>query len=129
MLTKLKNIPITLIFFESANRIEDCLADLLSSMGDRDMALTRELTKMFEEVWRGSVSQLLARVQNDGQPKGEIVLVIEGVKEDAEQLDVEAILKDALEHNSLKDAVALVTGRTGLPKKEVYHLALEIQKK
>jgi len=127
-LVKLKNIPITLIFFESANRIENSLEDILESLGDREMALTRELTKMFEDVWHGKVSELLERVKKDGAPKGEIVLVVAGASEE-EEYDVEAILKDALEHNSLKDAVALVMGRTGLPKKEIYNLALELQKK
>lgn len=129
LLNVLKTIPVTVIFFESPNRIEDSLEDILATFGDRQMALARELTKMFEDVWRGRVSELLARVKKDGQPKGEIVLVIEGMSEDSEEIDVEGILKDALEHNSLKDAVALVMGRTGLPKKQIYNLALELQKK
>ena len=129
LLSVLQTIPVTVIFFESANRIEDSLEDILKIFGDRQMALARELTKMFEDVWRGSVSELLERIRRDGQPKGEIVLVIEGKKDDAEAIDVEDILKDALEHNSLKDAVALVMGRTGLPKKQIYNLALELQKK
>lgn len=127
-LIKLKTIPITMIFFDSANRVEDTLADILETMGDREMALARELTKMFEDVWQGKVSELIERIKADGPPRGEIVLVVAGASEE-EDLDVEAILKDALEHNSLKDAVALVMGRTGLPKKEIYSLALEIQKR
>ncbi len=128
-LLRWKNTPSTLIFFESANRVEDSLNDILEILGDRNMALARELTKMFEDVWRGKVSELLTRLQKDGQPKGEIVLVIEGASGDGEELDLEAILMDALGHNSLKDAVALVMGRTGLPKKQIYNLALELSKK
>ncbi len=123
-----KPIPVTVIFFESANRIEDSLADILEAFGDRRMALARELTKMFEDVWRGTVSELLSRVKADGQPKGEIVLVIEG-NTDREEYDLEAMIAEALENHSLKDAVALVVDRTGHPKKEIYNLALGIQKK
>lgn len=129
VLSKVKTIPITVLFFESPNRIEESLEDILTVFGDRQMALARELTKMFEDVWRGKVSELLERVKRDGQPKGEIVLVIDGMKEDDEKIDIEALLKEALENNSMKDAVVLVTGRTGMPKKEIYNLALELQKK
>ena len=127
-LIRWKNSPATLIFFESANRVEDSLKDILDVLGDRPMALARELTKMFEDIWRGNVSELYARLQSDGAPKGEIVLVIEGAKE-TEEFDIEQLLTDALQHHSLKDAAALVSGRTGLPKKEVYNQALALQKK
>ena len=129
VLSKVRSIPITVLFFESPNRIEESLEDILSIFGDRQMALARELTKMFEDVWRGKVSELLERVRRDGHPKGEIVLVIDGMKESDEKIDIESLLKKALENNSLKDAVTLVTGRTGMPKKEVYNIALELQKK
>ena len=127
-LNHLKTIPITLIFFESANRIEDSLEDILATLGDRQMALTRELTKMFEDVWRGKVSELLARVKKDGQPKGEIVLVIEGQGFAEEEIDLEKMLFIALENNSLKDAVAIVADQSGQPKKQVYERALENSK-
>lgn len=127
-LAKWKTVSSTLIFFESANRIEKSLEDILDVLGDREMALARELTKMFEEVRRGKVSELIASLQ-DSAPKGEIVLIIEGAKSDSEELNLEEILEEALKHHSLKDAVALVQGRTGLPKKQVYSLALELGRK
>lgn len=128
-LAKWKAVSSTLIFFESANRIDKSLEDILEVLGNRDMALARELTKMFEEIRRGKVSELIEKIREDGPPKGEIVLVISGAGSDTEELDLEKILADALEHHSLKDAVALVQGRTGLPKKQIYNLALELGRK
>src|SRR2546423_5053312 len=72
-----KDSPHTLIFYESPYRIEDCLTDALEVFGDRSAALACELTKMFEKVERGTLSSLLASVQQS-RPKGEYVIVIAG---------------------------------------------------
>jgi len=117
----------TLIFFESANRIENSLEDILGTLGDRRMALTRELTKMFEETRNGKVSEILETVRVD-PPRGEIVLIIEGASKNSEEVDLESLLKGALVHHSLKDAVTLIAGKTGVPKKQVYAAALDLQK-
>lgn len=123
-----KDSKSTLIVFESATRVESCCKDIIEVLGDRPMALTRELTKKFEEVWRGQVSEVIARLEMDGAPKGEIVLVIGGVEEgEGKDIDLDALLKKALKSLSVKEAVAAIADQTGLPKKQVYNRALELK--
>ncbi|HNQ91454.1 MAG TPA: 16S rRNA (cytidine(1402)-2'-O)-methyltransferase [Alphaproteobacteria bacterium] len=123
-----KDTPATLVIFESATRVASCCKDIIATLGDRPMALTRELTKKFEEVWRGQVSDIIARLETEGAPKGEIVLVIGGAEEGAgEDIDLDALLIKALKTLSVKEAVAAIVDQTGLPKKQVYNRALEIK--
>lgn len=68
--------PGTLICYETAPRLEDSLKDIQKVLGDRPVAIARELTKLYEEVRRGKISALLDVLKKDGPPKGEIVLVI-----------------------------------------------------
>jgi 16S rRNA (cytidine1402-2'-O)-methyltransferase len=122
-----KNVPATLIVFESAARVEDSCADILAVMGDRPMTLTRELTKKFEDVWPSSVSGILERLKRDGAPKGEIVLVIGRGEDRPEDIDLDGLLVAAMKNGSLKEAVADVVAATGLNKKAVYNRALELK--
>ena len=122
-----KSVPTSLVIFESASRIEDSCADILAVLGDRPMTLTRELTKKFEDVWPSTVSAILERLQKDGAPKGEIVLVIGRGAETPENIDVNGLLKQALDNMTLKEAVAAVTAATGLPKKQIYNAALALK--
>ena len=83
------------------------------------------MTKLFEETRRGTLVELAAHYAEAGRPKGEIVIVIgppEKTAPDADDLDAQ--LKAALAHSSLKDAVASVTAETGLKRKQVYARAL-----
>lgn len=123
-----KSVPTTLVIFESAHRLEESCKDILAVMGDRPMTLTRELTKKFEDIWPLTVSGILDRVQKDGEPKGEIVLVIGRSDGATESIDVDSLLKTALESLSLKDAVVAVMEATGLPKKQIYNAALLLKK-
>lgn len=126
-LEKWKNSPTTLILFESAARLEDSCKDILAVLGDRPMTLTRELTKKFEDIWPSTVSGILARLQKDGEPKGEIVLVIGQNEAEPENFDIESMLQSALSHMSMKEAVTAIVEATGLPKKQVYNAALAIK--
>ncbi len=126
-----KNSPGSLVVFETAPRLEACFQDMLDVFGDRPAALTRELTKMYEDVWHGTLSTLLVRLKQEGPPKGEIVLVIGGATEDEPQLSDEALdemLQKALETLSMRDAVAAIADATGLKRKYVYDRALALQK-
>jgi 16S rRNA (cytidine1402-2'-O)-methyltransferase len=122
-----KNIPSTLILFESAARVEDCCKDILEVMGDRPMTLTRELTKKFEDIWPSTASEILARLQKDGPPKGEIVLVIGRNEGEIKEFDINKMLQSALSTMTMKEAVSAIVEATGLPKKQVYNAALEIK--
>ncbi len=77
LLKELENVRETLIFYESPHRISQTLGDILEILGDREIALTRELTKVYEEIIRGKVSDILNQV-GDRMLKGEITLVISG---------------------------------------------------
>lgn len=74
-----KALPHTLVFYESPNRLRSFLEDALAVLGDRRAALAKELTKMFESVRRGRVSELLAQLEE--KPKGEYVIVIAGAED------------------------------------------------
>lgn len=117
----------TLLFHESPHRLAEALADLADLLGPRPAAVARELTKRFEEVVRGTLSELAARYA-EAPPRGEITLVVgpppaEGPPAEA---DLDALLGAALEGHSLKEAVAGVTAATGLPRRVVYARALAL---
>ena len=78
--------PRTIVLFESPLRVATLLRDVLAELGDRRMALARELTKLHEEVVRGRVAEVLARLA-DSEPRGEVVVVLEGFAEEEAPLD------------------------------------------
>lgn len=126
-LMELAQVPATLLFFESAQRLPESLADMADVLGDRPAAVAREITKLFEECRRGSLRELAAHYQDAGPPKGEVVVICGGATEArqtelGESLDRQ--LQAALGHLSLKDAVAAVASATGQPRKQVYARAL-----
>jgi 16S rRNA (cytidine1402-2'-O)-methyltransferase len=117
----------TLLFYEAPHRLAEALADLAEVLGPRPAAVAREMTKRFEEVVRGTLTELAARYA-DAPPRGEITLVV-GPPPDEEppaEADLDALLRAALEGHSLKEAVAEVTAATGLPRRVVYARALAL---
>ncbi len=127
---ELAAVPATLIFFESARRLAASLVDMREALGPRSAAVARELTKKFEEVRRGSLDELIAHYDSEGPPKGEIVVVVgPPVADDTtDVIDLDEALTEALASASLRDAVDEVVELTGLPRKEVYRRALDLQK-
>lgn len=128
-LAALADIPGSLVFFESPRRVAAMLADAAHVLGERQAAVARELTKMFETVRRGGLAQLAAEYAVEGPPRGEIVVIIGPPDEGAEKGaagDLDARLEAALAIHSLKDAAAVVAADTGLPKREVYARALTL---
>ena len=124
-----KTCPATLIFFENALRVKETLIDIQNIMSDKQIVIARELTKLFEEIWRGTADELIAHIESGAILKGEIVLLINGAQTEStpQAFDIEQLLKKALINNSLKDAVMIVTEQTGHKKKDVYAKALDIQ--
>lgn len=116
-----------LILFESANRLDDTLKDMQIVLGDRPCTVVRELTKYFEDVWPGKISDHLARLERDGPPKGEIVIVVGGYEAGEQTFDVDALLLQEMEKSSLREAVQAVTEMTGLSRKAVYDAALKLK--
>lgn len=129
-LAELKAVPATLVFYESPQRLADMLADAAETLGTREAAVARELTKLFEEVRRGPLPDLAAHYAQAGPPKGEVVVVIGPPDAGAgeEPADLDALLRDALAGMSVRDAAATVATATGRPRKEVYARALELAK-
>ena len=125
-LAALADIPATLIFFESARRLPASLADLAAVLGDREAAVTRELTKRFEEARHGTLSALADHYRDAGPPKGEVVVVVAppGPAAAAGDDEVDDMLRDALDRLSLRDAVAAVAAASGRARRTVYQRAL-----
>ena len=122
-----KSVSATLIFYETANRLIDSLSDILSVFGDREIAVVREITKKFEETKTGSVSNLIHFYEENGAPKGELVLVIDRERDKKEQINIEELILQMLQTNSTKDTAEIVSKISGVPKKEIYKKALELQ--
>lgn len=124
-LRELAPMQATLILYESPKRIQQLLGDLVQFLGgERQAAVCRELTKRFEEVSRGTLADLAAAYA-DREVKGEIVVVIDRAAvraADAETVD--QALGRALQEMSVKDAAAAVAEAFGLPRKDVYRMAL-----
>jgi 16S rRNA (cytidine1402-2'-O)-methyltransferase len=128
-LDKLKEINSTLIFFESANRLTSSIADIGLILKKREICVVREITKKFEEIKRGTASQLV-EYYNKRQAKGEIViLVAPPTIVDINESDISSQLLHALESMSVKDAVSLIADNNSINKKEVYNLALTLKNK
>jgi len=125
----------TLIFYEAPHRILDTLEAVREVLGDRRVSLSRELTKLCEEHQRGLVQEVV-EAYKDRTPKGEFVLVVEGMSLEAQQLEKEShyahltvkehLLQFVEKGMSKKDAVKAVAELRGIPKKEVYKESLEL---
>nr|WP_281501270.1 16S rRNA (cytidine(1402)-2'-O)-methyltransferase [Aliiroseovarius sp. S1123] len=127
-LAELLSIPATLIIYESPKRINRLLAELcLTEAKSRSAAICRELTKKFEEIRRGTVQELCDQIA-DMTLKGEIALVLGQTEAGEEEVDLEQMLGNALQDMSMKDAVAMVTQATGLPRRKVYQAALAMER-
>ncbi|MFK7940198.1 MAG: 16S rRNA (cytidine(1402)-2'-O)-methyltransferase [Roseovarius sp.] len=128
-LQALAQVPGTLIFYESPKRVAAMLRDASQVLGgDRDAVICRELTKKFEEVLRAPLSELSA-VAADRTFKGEIVVLIgRAHKESVKEGDIESALGEAMGKLTLRDAVDLVSQDLGLPRRQVYQIALSLEK-
>jgi 16S rRNA (cytidine1402-2'-O)-methyltransferase len=116
----------TLVFYEAPHRILQSLDDMLEVFGDRRICVARELTKMFEEVQRGRLSEVLERLE-ESKIAGEYVIVIEGALE--KDRSIEEALKEVRElmkkGKGRKEAVKIVSELYGLSKKELYEESLK----
>lgn len=117
-------IPATVILYEAPHRIEQVLKEMLEIWGDRPMAAARELTKLHEEFFRGSISQCLAWLV-DNKPRGEFCLVVargEGQQPVRQQQDPLTQVKDLIAQGvDKKTALAQVAKANKLPKRELYN--------
>lgn len=129
-LAELATVPATLIFYESGPRLAASLADMAETLGPaREAAVARELTKLFEETRRGTLESLAAHYAEHGKPKGEIVVLVgpPGEQAAASAEEIKAALTLALQTRPTKAAANEVAARFGLPKRDVYQLALTLK--
>ncbi len=126
-LAELVAIPATLVLYESPKRLKGLLSDLAATCGpDRNAVVCRELTKKFEEVTRGTLAELSAAFA-DRSVKGEIVVLVDRASaRAADPAEIEAMLREALECHSTKDAAGIVAEALGLPRRQVYQIALKL---
>jgi 16S rRNA (cytidine1402-2'-O)-methyltransferase len=126
-LAELGQVPATLILYESPKRINRLLTEMADAFGkDRLAAVCRELTKRFEDVSRGTLGEL-AEAFAGRAVKGEIVVLVDRPGDRVvDGASIEAALRDALAHGSVKDAAAEVAAALNLPRKEVYRMALQL---
>lgn len=130
LLSEVRDECRTVVCFEAPHRLLASLADILAVCGDRPIVVACELTKLFEEIWRGTVSGALAHYQQQ-PPRGEFTLVLAGAAGHGADVWQEARVERALAQSlrqglSRRDAVAQVAAVCGWPKRQVYRLALKL---
>ncbi|MFA5882885.1 MAG: 16S rRNA (cytidine(1402)-2'-O)-methyltransferase [Acidimicrobiia bacterium] len=121
----------TAVLFEAPNRVAATLGDLVAVCGgERRVVIARELTKRYEEVWRGTLTEAVAHVV-DHEPRGEHVLVLAGASptgapdDDAIRAAVQGLLGDGV---SARDAAAEVAAALGVPKRRAYDIAIALRR-
>ncbi len=128
LLTSVANEPRTIVAFEAPHRLSETLGDIQEILGERRLAICRELTKVHEEVFRGEVSQ--AR-EHFTEPRGEFTLVIEGKSENAAKISEEAERKlwDLFQQGTnAKEAISEISEASGVSKKKLYQAWLQFRK-
>lgn len=118
----------TLVFYESGQRLSDSLAAMAQALGDRDAAVSREISKAFEETRTGTLSELSARYA-DAPPKGEIVVIVgpPGEAPAASAEDADAALIEAMERLPVSKAAGEVAKKLGLDRRALYARAMELK--
>ena len=128
-LDELKQEKRTLVFYEAPHRIISTIEDMAGVLGERKAVVTRELTKMHEEVIRGTLAEIRKHLE-EGSIKGEFTIVIHGAKDELLQQDIDTAeyLRNLMLHRGLskKEAIAAAAEELGLPKKEVYKESLKL---
>lgn len=129
-LDAVKDVPGTLVFYESPKRLSQMLSDAADVLGaTRNAVVCRELTKKFEEIRRGTLAELATSFEETGV-KGEIVVLVDrGQGDENSAEDIETALQNALENMTVRDAADAVAKAFGVNKRKVYTLALNLKGK
>ena len=129
-LAALADVDASLVLLESPQRLAAALADMADVLGPRPAAVTRELTKLFEEVRRGPLDVLAAHYADAGPPKGEVTIVVGPPLPPPPVGEAEAahLLADALTRLSARDAATEVARATGLPRRGLYARAIAMKR-
>ena len=129
-LAEFAGVRATLVFYESGPRLAASLVAMAEGLGDREAAVAREISKMFEECVTGTLSELAARYA-DAPPKGEIVVIVgppgEALAEEADDDTLDAALREAMADKPVAQAAKAVAKRFGLDRHAVYARALTLK--
>jgi len=132
-LKQLANEPVTLIFYESPNRITALLQEVVELLGNRPVALAREMTKRYQEFIRGPAEDVMANLQGRSDIKGEVTLLVSGKKDDAGDVseELEDAIGRALREGSTGGAKLSreLAARYGVPKNKIYEMILQVKAK
>jgi 16S rRNA (cytidine1402-2'-O)-methyltransferase len=130
-LSRFAAVPGTLVFYESAHRLAEALADMAEILGPREAAVARELTKLHEEVRHGTLDALATYYGTSPPPKGEITLLVgpPSAKDALPDAEIDALLEQALRFMPVSAASALIAQAGKLPRRAVYARALALQAK
>lgn len=123
---ELKDIRTTLVFYETAPRLTETLKAMKEIFLEREIAVAREITKIYEECVNGTAEELIEHFENT-PPKGEIVIVVAPPQRKNQNIDIESELKIRLKTMPFKQAVGEVTQLSGAKKSDVYALGLKIK--
>ena len=117
-LKKLVNYPYSIIFYEAPHRLNSTLKSILDIFGDRNISISREISKKYETIYRDKISNLIDNIEL----KGEFVIIVEGNKEliDYSELDIVEHVKLYLDDLSEMDAIKRVAKERGVSKSEIY---------
>ena len=128
-LQALQRIPGTLLFYEAPHRIAESLAAMAEALGERQAAVCRELTKLHETVYRGSLSSLARDFGEMAEIRGEIVVCVAPPEADAvpDEADADRILTGLLAEMKPAKAAQEAARLTGLPRRELYQRALDMK--
>ncbi|MCY3625214.1 MAG: 16S rRNA (cytidine(1402)-2'-O)-methyltransferase [Candidatus Dadabacteria bacterium] len=130
LLKEVKSYPYTMVFYESARRLSRTLSLMLEILGDRNICIAREMTKLYEEVIRGSVSEVTSTLSKKESIKGEVTIVLEGSRGEDKEISTEEVqrtLRTMKENGTaLSDAVRTICESSGTSRNSVYRIALEI---
>lgn len=130
-LEELKEEIKTVVFYESPSRYAAALQDMYDVLGDREIVVARELTKIFEEIKSGKISSFLTGFVQ-GKIKGEFTIILQGKEKEpvavtAEEIEANLLRLKKNKKMSVRDAICEVVRQTGLPKKKVYDLAVKLK--
>ena len=130
LLKEVKSYPYTMVFYESARRLSRTLSLILEILGDRNICIAREMTKLYEEVIRGSVSEVISTLSKKESIKGEVTIVLGGSGKGRGEISTEEVQRTlrAMKENgtALSDAVRTICESSGTSRNSVYRIALEI---
>ena len=131
-LKKLLEIDATLIWFESPKRVLSFLTELLSTFGNRQTVIAKELTKLYQEILRNDLKSIICNLEKRKILKGEYVILLEGKKEiivNEINIDVQKKIYDLIKTNTTRSVVNTIVEDTNLPKNIVYKEILKIKEK